>query len=190
MVALYFVGMVTVSFVSYLFLIQLTILNFLVFSAFFVFIVAGLNLKFFGHQLERNAVWSTLLKLLGAALANFLVPVVMVWFLVLIFVMVVADFLSFRFVGGLLAITLFFVGRVHFLVYLAAFIIPVILGGVNFLVFFMLPFTTIFFTKSMIVLESFSLYLITYLALITVGLQQVQVSSSSTILAFLRLSLL
>lgn len=104
--------------------------------------------------------------------------------------MVVADFLSFRFVGGLLAITLFFVGRVHFLVYLAAFIIPVILGGVNFLVFFMLPFTTIFFTKSMIVLESFSLYLITYLALITVGLQQVQVSSSSTILAFLRLSLL
>jgi hypothetical protein len=56
MVVLYFVGIVTVSFISYLFLVQLTILNFLVSSAFFVLILAGLNLKFFGHQLENNAV--------------------------------------------------------------------------------------------------------------------------------------
>lgn len=96
-----------------------------------------------------------------------------------IFVLIVADFLSFRFVGGLLAIALFFAGGTHFLVYLSAFIVPIVLGGVNFLVFFMLPFTAIFFTKSIIVLESFSLYLLTYLSLITLGLAHVQVTVAS-----------
>merc|ERR1719216_541449 len=109
-------------------------LNFLVVSAFFVLILARLNLKFFfGHQLESNFIWSTLLKLLGAATINFLVPSLTLWSCVLIFVLVISDFLSFRFVGRLLAVTLFFLGGAHIGLYLVVFIIPVILRGVNFL---------------------------------------------------------
>jgi hypothetical protein len=164
-------------------------LNFLVVSAFFVLILARLNLKFFGHQLESNFVWSTLLKLLRAATINFLVPSLTLWSCALIFVLVISDFLSFRFVGRLLAVTLFFLGGAHIGLYLVVFIIPVILRGINFLVFFMLPFTTIFFTKSSIVLESLSLYLITYLALMTLGLVNVQIGILS-FWVFLRILLI
>merc|ERR1712083_334709 len=132
-VILYFIRLISVSFISYLFLVQLTMLNFLVVSAFFVLILARLNLKFFGHQLESNFVWSTLLKLLRAATINFLVPSLTLWSCALIFVLVISDFLSFRFVGRLLAVTLFFLGGAHIGLYLVVFIIPVILRGINFL---------------------------------------------------------
>lgn len=149
---------------------QLTLVTFLTSSALFVVVLSRLNLKFFGHQLESSYIWSTVLKLLRASLANFLLPSVTLWVLAIIFVLVLTDFLSFRFVRRLIALALLILRGVHYTLYLVVFMVPTLLGRVNFLVFFMLPFTTIFFTKSLIVLESLRVYLLTYLSIMTIGL--------------------
>jgi hypothetical protein len=62
----------------------------------------------------------------------------------LIFVLVISDFISFRFVGGFILLVLCFFGGFHNILYVLSFLVPIVLGGVNFLVFFMLPFTSIF----------------------------------------------
>jgi len=88
---------------------------------------------------------------------------------------VVSDFVSFRFVGGFILIILCFLLGFHNLLYLFSFLVPIVFGGINFLVFFMLPFTSVFFTKSVSVLESLSLYLLIYLAVSTLGLFVTQI---------------
>jgi len=188
-ITLYFVGLVTTSLISYLFLMQLTLFSFLITSTLFVLVLAGYNLKFFGFQLEGNFVWSTILKFLSVTLASFLIPYTLLNLIVLIFIMVITDFLSFRFVGRIMIFTLIILRGVHIWAYFLVYIIPAILGGVNFLVFFILPFNTIFFTKSMLVLESLRMYLLVYLALISLRLAIVQVTSLSWI-ALLGINLL
>jgi len=141
----YFFGLLNISFISYIFIIQISLQSFFVSSSLFVVILLGVYLKFFGFQLERNFLWSTLLKLSRAFLINFLNLSVSLFLVRLIFVLVVSDFVSFRFVGGFILIILCFLGRFHNLLYLFTFLVPIVFGGVNFLIFFMLPFTSVFF---------------------------------------------
>jgi len=181
-----FFRLLNVSFISYIFIIQISLQTFFVLSSLFVVILLGIYLKFFRFQLEGNFLWSTLLKLSRALLVNFLSPFVSLFLIRLIFVLVVSDFVSFRFVGGFILIILCFLGRFHNLLYLFSFLVPIVFGGINFLVFFMLPFTSVFFTKSVSVLESLSLYLFIYLAVSTLGLFVTQIVFLS-VLPFLAL---
>jgi len=164
MIVLYFFRLLNISFISYIFIIQISLQTFFVSSSLFVVILLGIYLKFFGFQLEGNFLWSTLLKLRRALLVNFLSPFVSLFLIRLIFVLVVSDFVSFRFVGGFILIIL-------------CFLVPIVFGGINFLVFF---------TKSVSVLESLSLYLLIYLAVSTLGLFVTQIVFLS-ILPFLAL---
>lgn len=175
MIVFYFFGLLNISFISYIFIVQISLLLFFVMSLLFVFVLMGVYLKFFRFQLERNFLWSTLLKLGRAFLVNFLMFSVSLFAVRLIFVLVISDFISFRFVGGFILLVLCFLGGFHNILYVLSFLVPIVLGGVNFLVFFMLPFTSIFFTKSFTVLESLSLYLLIYLAISTLGLSIVQI---------------